>query len=52
MAHENPWFLITRSELLMIEERLDSIRKEGPSGSSRHLRTIAGIVTTVRERQP
>lgn len=52
MAHENPWFLITRSELAMIEEGLFSLDREIPEQSTRLTGKIAGIVSRVRERQP
>jgi hypothetical protein len=52
MVHENPWFLITRDELLRIEEGLGVLEKEIPAKSSRHLGAIAGVVSKVRERQP
>lgn len=52
MAHENPWFLITHSELLAIEERLDTLGTELPAESRHHLDTLAGIIGRVRERQP
>lgn len=51
MVHENPWFLITRSELLMIEEGLNTLGKDLPATGSRSLGTIARIVSQVRERQ-
>jgi hypothetical protein len=52
MAHDNPWFLITHNELLMIQERAYTLGREIPPASSQYLGKIAIIVNNVRERQP
>jgi hypothetical protein len=52
MPHENPWFIITRNELLMIQEGLFTLEKELPLTGSQHLGNIISIVRNVRDRQP
>jgi hypothetical protein len=52
MAHENPWFLITRDELHTIRKGLHTLEKEIPATSSQYLGEIQSILNEVQDRQP
>jgi hypothetical protein len=49
--HENPWFLITYNEILLIQEGLKHLEREIPENSEQ-LGKISRIVRTVQDRRP
>jgi hypothetical protein len=52
MAHENPWFIITRNEILEIQERLHHLESVMPKASLQQIGRIHRILCEVGDRQP
>jgi hypothetical protein len=52
MAHENPWFIITRNEILEIQEWLYHLESEMPKASLQQIGRIQCVLSEVRNRQP
>jgi len=51
MAPDDPWFLITQSEIEEIQKRLHTLEGELPGISWHHVREITDILHEVRERR-
>jgi hypothetical protein len=50
MAPENPWFLITQNEILVIQEQLRHLEARIPESGSQHIGEIYSILIDVRDR--
>jgi hypothetical protein len=52
MAPENPWFLITQSEILAIQKRLRYLETGLPETGPEHIGEIHSILSGVQDRKP
>jgi hypothetical protein len=51
MAHENPWFIITRDVIPRIQVRLRHPESVTPEASVQQIGRIHGVLCGVRDRQ-